>query len=230
MVALTSALGERPDAAESSAVDDLRGRLGRDDQQPGDDVGVVVDRAVRIGEERLLGVAVAIDQQPLIGAPHRLAVSNTLGEERPDLVPDLRPGVAGASPNALRMLVRFRGSAGRRRCTAACTRRPTRSSSGTASSASPGRAAAAARATPRPDRSASSPTGTPAEHEPPTDHSAIPRGRVRDADTAPRCDSTKGTIGGGAQWTEIDLPRGNGCTPRPRRFGCDVCCRQWFGG
>ena len=96
--------GQRTQRAQPSVVDDLRGRLGRDDQQTGDAVGVVADRAVRVREEGLLGVAVASDQQTLIGRLHGFAGEHTR-EERTDLVPNLGPGLAGAAAQCVGMLL-----------------------------------------------------------------------------------------------------------------------------
>ena len=73
--------------------------------KPATRVGVVVDRAVGVGEERLFGVAVAIDQQSLIGVAHcfarRRTRSRTAGRSRPRSPPTsrgrCRPMPAGAS-------------------------------------------------------------------------------------------------------------------------------------
>ena len=92
-------------AAEPPVVYDLSRRLGGHHQQPCDEVGVVVNRAVRVREKRLFVVAVAVDQQPMIDVPHRFARVHT-GEQRSDVVPDLGPRLPGAAPQRVRMLGR----------------------------------------------------------------------------------------------------------------------------
>ncbi len=80
------------------------GGLGDGAEDASHPAGLVGDRAVGVGEVALLRVAVAVDDQPLVGRPGGTAAGHDLLEHRADDVPDLAPDLSARCAQRPRVL------------------------------------------------------------------------------------------------------------------------------